>query len=267
MKKIYLLVIVLLVLLATLTINLYFLSKKVIAPIVPVTSCIQAGEIYQSPAVSGVKKGKCCSGLTVIEQATNPDCEQAKLAGGQDSICSACGNGRCEQWENKCNCPQDCNNNCAKEGEGVGGSAVGSKQNCCQGLKAMSGFEYNGGCSDIRVPGSAVICSSKCGNGICESWENGCNCPSDCQKIGNGLRIPKNNAELQSCVHDFDCLVVEAKTCCGCFEVINGIYDTYWNSLQSEKCVVSTACPVCKYNLGNSKGVCINNVCQVKSKW
>ena len=79
----------------------------------PVASCIKAGEVYQSPAVLGEKKGECCEGLNVIaEYSVAPsevNCELFQTMGGGNSICSACGNGNCEAtWENKCNCPQDC---------------------------------------------------------------------------------------------------------------------------------------------------------------
>ena len=37
------------------------------------------------------------------------NCTLFNQEAGKNSICSACGNGICESnWENKCNCPQDC---------------------------------------------------------------------------------------------------------------------------------------------------------------
>ena len=73
-----------------------------------IDSCIKGGEIYQSPAVLGKKRGECCSGLGVIAQAATDDCELFSQMGGGNSICSNCGNNVCESWENKCTCPEDC---------------------------------------------------------------------------------------------------------------------------------------------------------------
>lgn len=50
----------------------------------------------------------CCEGLKGFWSNDNDDCNSPSLGGLQ--VCSDCGNGTCEQknWENKCNCPQDC---------------------------------------------------------------------------------------------------------------------------------------------------------------
>lgn len=79
----------------------------------PDQHCVRAGEVYESPAVLGSPmNGNCCKGLIPIAQYSMApgeiNCELFNQMGGGDSICSACGNGHCEPWENKCNCPQDC---------------------------------------------------------------------------------------------------------------------------------------------------------------
>ena len=80
---------------------------------------------------------------------------------------------------------------CAKAGEMSSNPSLGPKNNpreCCEGLVEISaGLKYDpnneyvsadkNGC--IRLLGSGCICSD-CGNGICENWENKCNCPEDC---------------------------------------------------------------------------------------
>ena len=50
---------------------------------------------------------KCCEGLIIIEELweKNGDCGKLPDAG---IICSDCGNSICEEWENLCNCPADC---------------------------------------------------------------------------------------------------------------------------------------------------------------
>lgn len=63
--------------------------------------CKKAGE--------SVLVSKCCEGLEEIPPAYayDNDCNIALI--GWMYICSDCGNGICESWESKCNCPQDCN--------------------------------------------------------------------------------------------------------------------------------------------------------------
>lgn len=57
----------------------------------------------------------CCPGLTKIFVAyyePTRSCEELSRMSISDGtlyyICSAVGNGICESWENRCNCPQDC---------------------------------------------------------------------------------------------------------------------------------------------------------------
>ncbi len=73
-------------------------------------------------------------------------------------------------------------NNCAKDGETVG-SCVNCMTKCCSGLKALESLKYGGKCVSMPAPGSVTICTSKCGNGVCDeqSRENECNCPQDCK--------------------------------------------------------------------------------------
>jgi len=68
--------------------------------VIPV-ACAEAGE------QSGVAK-TCCAGLTGIGTSA-PDGSSIchEMIGGYP-ICSDCGNGICEEWENSCNCPADC---------------------------------------------------------------------------------------------------------------------------------------------------------------
>lgn len=80
-------------------------------------SCAFAGEVSSNPTISpefNIVK-KCCNGLVEISDALRylPNDEGADengcvMALGAGIICSDCGNGNCESWENKCNCPEDC---------------------------------------------------------------------------------------------------------------------------------------------------------------
>lgn len=73
--------------------------------------------------------------------------------------------------------------NCVKEGES-GSTECGDPscyQYCCSGLTKISTTKsYNGICEGgVNNPGD-FICSY-CGNGVCGTGENQCNCPADCK--------------------------------------------------------------------------------------
>ena len=63
--------------------------------------CKEAGE--------SVLVSKCCEGLDEIYPAHifDANCNELGLVGWL-FLCSDCGNGICESWESKCNCPEDC---------------------------------------------------------------------------------------------------------------------------------------------------------------
>jgi hypothetical protein len=72
--------------------------------------CINAGKTSFNEA-TGESYGKCCAGLKEIGEIwydENKTCEEIFMMVGYGSICSDCGNNICESWENKCNCPSDC---------------------------------------------------------------------------------------------------------------------------------------------------------------
>jgi hypothetical protein len=60
--------------------------------------------------------------------------------------------------------------------------------NCCEGLGSISAdMKYEPSNEDadengcLWGEGAGMICSD-CGNGVCENWENPCNCLADCPK-------------------------------------------------------------------------------------
>ena len=63
--------------------------------------CKEAGE--------SVLLSKCCEGLDEIfpPHIFDANCNNLELIGWL-FLCSDCGNGICESWESKCNCPEDC---------------------------------------------------------------------------------------------------------------------------------------------------------------
>jgi len=91
-------------------------------------------------------------------------------------------------------CPQGCEDGaclseeCTEEGK----INYFNEPPCCEGLVVIS-TSYpleNGKCSLVPTNG-AGLCAN-CGNGICEKWENKCNCPEDCKG-------------LEQCYSDSDC--------------------------------------------------------------
>jgi hypothetical protein len=73
------------------------------------SDCAKAGELSLND-VTGESK-ECCSGLQEVgnlPDGTPEECAEYANMEGYGSICTACGNGNCEQWENKCICPADC---------------------------------------------------------------------------------------------------------------------------------------------------------------
>ncbi|MDA3815233.1 MAG: cohesin domain-containing protein, partial [Patescibacteria group bacterium] len=75
--------------------------------------CVEEGEIIPgaiSPEYRERMATECCAELKGIDYFRNYDanCNPTPLMGGPAGVCSDCGNGICEGWENKCNCSKDC---------------------------------------------------------------------------------------------------------------------------------------------------------------
>ncbi|MFH1749849.1 MAG: hypothetical protein ABH837_03095 [bacterium] len=79
---------------------------------VDVDCVIESGDLPGAIAPEYIEHmpDNCCEGLEEIDYAGNYDenCDLSDLAGGPSGTCSRCGNGSCEEWESKCNCPADC---------------------------------------------------------------------------------------------------------------------------------------------------------------
>jgi len=113
-----------------------------------------------------------------------------------------CGDGICDPiTEASHTCPQDCQEKtCAKEGELISFINSGYPTECCAGLTEWpSGMSTYISVADRcfetgRMAGSPVGTCINCGNGVCESIENPCNCPKDC--IGKERSTYKTVAEF-----------------------------------------------------------------------
>ena len=79
---------------------------------------------------------------------------------------------------------------CVKDGGSFSGAvrdADHMANKCCIGLKRVTASKYydeNCNIDNLLWGGSMSTCSD-CGNGICESWENRCNCSEDCEEESN----------------------------------------------------------------------------------
>lgn len=161
------------------------------------TGCVTEGETM--PVYPGFE---CCIGLVAINPTT-PDLNCEPLLGA--SICSKCGNGTCEQWENYCNCPEDCEaSECRDENYGC----TIDDTPCCEGLieVPLAGLDESTGLCIAATCGS--VCRP-CGNGVCDASENVCSCPADCPR-----EEFCGNSTLGACSADSGCI---ADGCSGQF--------------------------------------------------
>ncbi len=114
-----------------------------------------------------------------IEQGYQLEIKTDPSSGGQYGVCIFPDGKECEEWKffrGECGVEYKKELPCKKAGEEI------KTGQCCEDLITIKNDDpgpYEG-CTG-RVGGWAIC--SDCGNKICESWENTCNCPSDCTTI------------------------------------------------------------------------------------
>ena len=94
-----------------------------------------------------------------------------------DGNCIFTDGNKCAEWDffNKaCGKEYIKNVSCAQAGE-----TSGVAKKCCMGLIPIRTVKSCGEKGEEEIIGGYAICSD-CGNKICESWENSCNCVADC---------------------------------------------------------------------------------------
>ena len=64
--------------------------------------------------------------------------------------------------------------------------------------------------------------------------------------------------DLGFCDSDQDCIIVNGRGCCGCYDVINKQHEKWWNERKVEECPGRT-CEVCPDKPVSVR--CVNNVC------
>lgn len=173
--------------------------------------CVGEGESYNHVDTHNLS---CCPGLTGIvadevplevageefrDDANERGCVNiGSFHSSATLTCMDCGNGECEEPENRCNCPEDCSNEnetCAEEGEYINpspGFNPDYPDECCEGLTPTGAYDPETCEQLIGTPYAKCIA---CGDGICENstTENKCNCPEDCGGCREDSDCPGTN--------------------------------------------------------------------------
>ena len=113
------------------------------------------------------------------EQGYRSEIRTDPSSGAQHGVCIFPDGKDCEEWaffRGECGVEYKKELACKKAGEEI------KTGQCCENLTPINNDVPgpNEGCTG-RI-GGWNICSD-CGNNICESWENTCNCPSDCNTL------------------------------------------------------------------------------------
>jgi len=123
---------------------------------------------------------ECCEGLIEIGN-TYPEDHTCHVLFGNFPLCSACCDENCDDWENSCNCPEDCGP-CVEEGGTI--PVIPDPPVCCLGLELIPPMDPNW----FGIHG---YCTANCGDGVCDpEIETSYNCPEDCPCVGEGGSIP-----------------------------------------------------------------------------
>ncbi len=160
-------------------------------------SCIQEGGTTGMPGT-----GDCCEGLTAIDcSVLNPQTEQCEVCFAYN-YCTLCGNGQCGPGENYCNCEQDCPLEPPCIQEGRAGTEGAGNPDCCEGLDHIDCDTYDVGTGSCQECTGSFYCTY-CGNGSCDTRENECNCPEDCESgstcIQEGEEVPNTTGAPNCC--------------------------------------------------------------------
>jgi hypothetical protein len=151
-------------------------------------SCHQEGEVFAAtpdildagPVLPpALQQTYCCGynqGLFWVLSGAACDSPRTEV------VCSSrCKNLQCEAGETPCTCPWDCataDAGCFSEGEEY--SHLLHHGTCCPGLEPTS-CDLLGSNGECGAPATDCNrCIRHCGDGVCTTGENRCNCPADC---------------------------------------------------------------------------------------
>lgn len=154
--------------------------------------------------------------LSFVSAIPNPASLYCTEMGYQnvDGNCIFTDGTKCEEWafyRKECGISYIKEVACAKAGEDSG-----IAKQCCSGLNniAKGGEMVNGRC-EFPI-GTLGVCSD-CGNKICESWENVCNCPVDCREGQKGTltTLPNQQQKTKTCAIANETYTAELPCCAG----------------------------------------------------
>ena len=158
----------------------------------------------------------CCPGLDSMDICAPVAFMDCGGCGEMGYICTDCGDGVCDEWENPCICPEDCPwgviNDCKENGgvcvhacplgleldyggcdqgevccatdvpclpEGAGDVDAPGAPPCCEGLVQIHATKVTPDGPGCEEDTYWFVCSY-CGNGSCEDHESPCTCLKDC---------------------------------------------------------------------------------------
>lgn len=115
----------------------------------------------------------------VVSALPNPStvyCEEMNYT-SNETHCIFSENESCELWSffnGSCGSEYVIELFCVEAGE-----SLGPATECCGGLVGLDNFRIDETGECVGLIGGYLKCSD-CGNGVCEDWENKCNCEEDC---------------------------------------------------------------------------------------
>jgi hypothetical protein len=214
-----------------------------------VTSCIEAG----GAQVVGPDPTPCCEGLVTLPMSKpNEDggCDTVEGA----SVCSACPDGACDDWENWCNCPGDCSGV-----EPVGCDPWQEDSMPCPGGQfckvpphTCGTPPYVGQCQS--APGSCPAiddpvcdCNGTTWSNACEAdlnaaaiaYKGNCKVPANCTGLGGSAAVDLGSTskccgdltkvQISISLDGVTCVVATGYACVYCGDLLCGPSETFCN--------------------------------------
>lgn len=133
--------------------------------------CIGEPTCRDENAECTIEDVPCCAGLKEVPLSFE-DSDGNCVAATCGSICRPCGNGICDENENRCNCPEDCKT-AIECGEGIG--CASEEAIYCEGSNACTKTTIyeciEGKCVASSGGGGCAPCEHGCKNGVCLTKE------------------------------------------------------------------------------------------------
>ena len=192
--------------------------------------CTQAGDGFD---VSEGGAG-CCPGLQSRDRCDVAGFEACGCDGGS-YVCTDCGDGACDEWENPCICAEDCpwkgekcvqnGGECAWDcmgggilpfdcdgemlccalglecvGEGEIAEDVPGSPPCCEELEPIPLTQWYGGDGgmECEADDKFYVCTV-CGDNQCQEWESPCTCPEDCPYVPMNVCVEEGGQCMNLC--------------------------------------------------------------------